>query len=222
MKNIIFTIFLFAIQSINMMAIAKDGAVNVDSQLASELNTLKQEKLSIESKFKTMEAACYKKFAVSNCLQEVKSEKSLALGEIKRRELEVNDQKRQLKADMATNKQKKLLEKEIISDTTSKTEKSNHSVKNTVKPVSKEQKKLIDQRALEAQQRVLDATQKQASSRQKAQLRDKKLSQKDEQIAKFNRKIFLAEQRKNAMNKKMEAITKPKSATLPVSDLNSR
>jgi colicin import membrane protein len=108
MKSILFAIFSIAIQAISTMAIAE----NIDSKLTLELSELKQSRQSTESKFKVLEAACYKKFAVSSCLQDIKSEKLLALADIKRRELEINDQKRQLKADAVKNEQLKKTDKE--------------------------------------------------------------------------------------------------------------
>ena len=222
MKGVLFATILIALQAINTPAMAKNDASNVDSKLSLELAELKQERLSIESKFKTLEAACYKKFAVSNCLQEVKTEKLSALGDIKRRELAINDAKRQLKADEINKKSKKLVEKEDMPASVSDASKSAKSYKpsrtdnNRAAPVPKDQSKLSEQRALAAQQRVLDSNKKQVASQQKAKLRANKLSEAEEQTAKFNKKLLEAEAHKNAVEKAKAEKTKPKSAPLPI------
>ncbi len=225
MRRVYFAIFFAALQAINTPAMAQNDASNADSKLALELTELKQEKLSVESKFKTLEAACYKKFAVSNCLQEVKSQKLLALGDIKRRELVINDAKRQLKADENNKKSKKLVEKVDVPASVSDASKSAKSAKsdkprrsdnNRAAPVPKDQSKLSEQRTLAAQQRVLESNKKQAASQQKAKLRAKKLTEAEEQAAKFNKKLLEAEAHKNAVEKAKAEKTKPKSAPLSI------
>ena len=219
MRRVYFAIIFAALQAINTPAMAQNDASNADSRLTSELAELKQEKLSIESKFKTLEAACYKKFAVSNCLQDVKTEKLRALGDIKRRELAINDAKRQLKADEINKKSKKLVEKEDVPASASKSakpEKPSRSDNNRAAPVPKDQGKLSEQRALAAQQRILDSNKKQALSQQKAKLRAKKLTEAEEQAAKFNKKLLDAEAHKNAVEKAKAEKSKPKSAPLPI------
>jgi hypothetical protein len=219
MRRIYFAIIFAALQAINTPAMAQNDASNADSRLTSELAKLKQEKLSIESKFKTLEAACYKKFAVSNCLQDVKTEKLRALGDIKRRELAINDGKRQLKADEINKKSKKLVEKVDVPASVSdaeKSEKPSRTDNKRAEPVPKDQSRLSEQRALAAQQRVLESNKKQAASQEKAKLRAKKLTEAQEQTAKFNKKILEAEAHKNAVEKAKAEKTKPKSAPLPI------
>jgi colicin import membrane protein len=225
MRCIYFAIIFAALQAINTPAMAQNEASNADTKLALELAELKQEKLSVESKFKTLEAACYKKFAVSNCLQEVKTEKLLVLGDIKRRELAINDAKRQLKADEINKKSKKLVEKEDMPASVSNASKSAKAAKavnrsrsenNRAEPVPKDQGKLSEQRTFAAHQRVLESNNKQAASQQKAKLRTKKLSEAEEQAAKFNKKLLEAEVHKNAVEKAKAEKSKPKSAPLPI------
>lgn len=222
MRRIYFAIIFVALQAINTLAMAQNDASNADSRLTSELAELKQEKLSIESKFKTLEAACYKKFAVSNCLQDVKNEKLRALGDIKRRELAINDAKRQLKADEINKKSKKLVEKVDVPTSVSdasksaKSEKPSRTDNKRAEPVPKDQSKLSEQRALAAQQRVLESNKKQAASQEKAKLRAEKLTEAEEQAAKFNKKILEAEAHKNAVEKAKAEKTKPKFAPLPI------
>lgn len=222
MRIIFFAIFIIVNNLINTLAIAQNEELSIDSKLNLELAEIKQKRLSIETKFKTVEAACYKKFAVSDCLQDVKSEKMLALGDIRRRELAINDQKRQLKVDTIQKKSKKLVEKEEIpisassSSKSTKSEKPSRSENISVEPTPKDQTKLADQRNLAARQRSLDLSKKQAASQQKAQSREKKLSQAEEQATKFNKKLLEAEAHKRIVERSVDEKTKPKSAPLPI------
>ena len=95
MKNIFkIAIFISSNSGNNTPAIAKNDVSNIDSKLILELAKLKQEKLAIEAKSKDQEAACYKKFAVSSCLKDVKVEKLAALNGVKLRELAISDRQR--------------------------------------------------------------------------------------------------------------------------------
>lgn len=225
MKSIFFAIFIIAIQAINTLALAQNEASNIDSKLNLELIEIKRERLLIESKFKTNEAECYKNFAVSNCLQELKSGKLLALSEIKRRELELNDQKRLLKADVVEKKayekskqltEKKQIQSQIATPKAEKPEKSSSAETASIAPTPKDPEKLSAQRSLAAQQRVLDSSKKKAASQRKALSRANKLNQAQAHEAEFNKKLLDAQERKSAAEKTAAEKTKPKSASLPI------
>jgi colicin import membrane protein len=246
MSKYFFAIFMIAFQAINTLATAqnKELIVEVKSDTKSDVNLdtklaeIKQTRLAIESSFKTREAECYKNFAVSNCLQKLKSEKLLALSDIKRQELEINDQKRQIKSDAVENKvfekSKKIAEKELVKEQAqtqtqtqtllsepsgakaTKISKTRKTVAAADAPSENDKSKLAEQRALAAKQRVLEANIKQSASQQKAQSRALKFSQSGEQEAKFNQKQLDAQARKSKLEKAAAEKTKPKSASLPI------
>lgn len=226
MRNILLAIFIIAIQAINTPAIAKNDVSNIDSKLMLELAELKQEKLAIEIKSKEQEAACYKKFAVSGCLKEVKVEKLAALNGVKLRELAISDRQRlekektvQLKKDKsdASNQSKEasVASKPQNSDKTGITRKTEKIISN---PNPRAEKLPTDerQRLNAASKRVADANKKLAAAQIKAQLRAKKQSQTSEQATSYAKKVQLAEEHKNELAKKQADKTKAKSAPLPV------
>jgi hypothetical protein len=239
MKKYFFTIFIIAVQAINTLATAQNKELNVevksDANLDAKLAEIKQARLAIESSFKTREAVCYKNFAVSNCLQALKSEKLLALSEIKRQELEINDQKRQVKSDAVEKKvfekSKKIAEKEQaktlkeapnsnIEKTRKFAKQSNTADKPDASllndPLKNDPSTLAAKRASAASQRVLEANAKQAASQQKAQSRALKFSQSGEQEVKFNQKQLDSQAHRNKLEKAAAEKTKPKSASLPI------
>jgi colicin import membrane protein len=242
-NTLIFAIFIIAFQAINTPAaaqIASENTVNsTESNFASDLNKIKQEKLAIEAKSKEQEAACYKKFAVSSCLKDVKTEKLAALNEVKRRELELNNQQRSQKAKAVQEKQEKRESSRESSNAASQSKESpdalksgnsddsTQTTKSTKSPKigksgldskTRSEKLPADEqrRVNAASKRAADVNQKLAASQKKAQLRANKQSQSSAQAASYAKKLQLAEAHKNDIAQKQAAKTKPKSAPLPI------
>jgi colicin import membrane protein len=219
-----FAMFIIAIQAINstvMAQITSEIAVNsTESNFSSDLNKIKQEKLVIEAKSKEQEAACYKKFGVSSCLKDVKTEKLAALNEVKRRELEINNQLRSQKEKALQEKQEKRESSKatIKSKESPEALKSGNSEKKSRESKTRAEKLPTDdkQRVDAASKRAADANQKLAANQKKAQLRANKQSQSSAQAAGYTKKLQLAEAHKNEIAQKQAAKTKPKSAPLPI------
>lgn len=217
-------IFIIAIQAINTPSIAqiakKNGVNLTEENLSSDLNKIKQEKLAIEAKSKEQEAACYKKFGVSSCLKDIKTEKLAALNEIKQQELEINNQLRSLKEKAVQEKQEKRESSKASSKSKASPEtlKSENSEKSSREPKARTEKlpTFDTQRLDAASKRVADANQKQAANQKKTQLRAKKQSQSNAETANHTKKMHLAEEHKNAVIQKQAAKKKPKSASLPI------
>ncbi len=249
MKNLLHTatafnifkiaIFLIAIKAYTATATAEivsGEKINTpDSTLTSEIAKIKQEKIAIEAKSKAQEAVCYKKFAVSSCLKDVKTEKLAALNEVRRRELELNNQQRSQKAKALQEKQEKKESSNAASQIkespetlksgnsdsaaqTTETKKISRVEKNRRDPKARSEKLPVDdqQRLNAAKKRVAEANQKQAAAQKKAQTRAEKQSQSASQAASYAKKLQLAEAHKNEVAQKQAAKTKPKSAPLPI------
>ena len=233
LRTLIFAIFIIAINLYITPAkaqIATKKTINtLESTVATELAKIKQEKLAIEAKSKELDAACYKKFAVSSCLKDVKTEKLAALNNAKQRELELNNQLRSQK-EKAFQEKKDSKEK---SDLTNKSKESSASLKSesaenldkkpktakiTKAPRTSIEKTPRDEqhRLNAANKRVAEANQKLAANQKKAQLRANKQSQSSAQTASYTKKLQQAEAHKNEVAQKQAAKTKPKAAPLPV------
>jgi colicin import membrane protein len=226
MKNILLAIFFIASQAINTPTMAQNAVSNIDSKLILELTELKQEKVAIETKSKEQEAACYKKFAVSSCLKEVKTEKLAALNGIKLRELAISDRQRlgkekavQLKKDKSdASNQSKEASKALQPENSGQEGITRKSEKIISNPNPRTEKLPADeqQRINAASKRVADVNAKLAAAQKKAQMRAKKQSQTSEQSASYAKKVQLAEEHKNELAKKQADKTKAKSAPLPI------
>jgi colicin import membrane protein len=252
MKNVagyIFqTIILIASQACITLAIAEntDPNVNVFTEATAneELAKIKQEKLAIEARSKAQEAACYKKFAVSSCLKDVKTEQLTALNSIKRRELDIKDQLRAKRAESEQSKKTKSTQGQAAEQAGKQASNDNGGGKGngqktvTSEKIGKNSKSLKDEksakseaeilaekdansksRASAAQQRLADSNKKIAASQKKAQSRANKNSQADFNSAKYKQKLLQAEAHKNEAEKTRAAKSsksKPKSAPLPL------
>ena len=252
MKNVFpyafFTIILIAAHVWITLARAENS--DVDSRVFSEefadaeLAKIKQEKSAIEAKSKEQEAACYKKFAVSSCLKDVKTEKQTALNSIKRRELDIKDQMRAKKAESDQSKKPKSTQGQAATQAAKQASNDNGdgkgSEQKTVRSekIGKNPKSLkaessakseaeilaekdanVKLRASAAQQRLADSNEKIAASQKKAQIRANKNSQAGVNAAKYKQKLRQAEEHKNKVEKTRlikSSKTKPKSAPLPL------
>jgi colicin import membrane protein len=245
---VFFTIILIASQACITLARAENSDANVrvftEEAANAELAKIKQEKLAIEARSKEQEAACYKKFAVSSCLKDVKTEQLAALNNIKRRELDIKDQMRAKKAESDQNKKTKSTQgqaatqaaKQASNDngdgkggeqktvSSEKVGKNPRSLKAEKSPKSEaeilaEKDANAKSRESAAQQRLADSNKKVAASQKKAQIRANKNSQAGVNAAKYKQKLLLAEEHKNEAEKtrlEKSSKSKPKSAPLPL------
>jgi colicin import membrane protein len=230
MQSIFFTIILIAVQAGFTPVIAQTLVKNTDKNeglntvintelfVSQELVGIKQEKVAIDANLKKQQAACYKKFAVNNCLKDAKTEAQTALNAVKRREIAINDQQRNAKA--AVKKVENHSGGDKISDVKDKTE----AVK-TAKPgkviksdadILAEKNASDTSRAKAAQKRLAELKQKQAESQKKAQSRVNKNSQSSANATKYAQKITQAEEHKQTLEKAKLAKNKPKSPPLPI------
>lgn len=228
MKNIIITIFFIAVQAYVTLARAQ---IDVTLSAANEIESIKQEKLEIDANLKRQEALCYKKFAVSNCLKEAKTEAQAALNQIKRREIEIKEIQRDIKIKSDQNKKEKAVEKNtesVSAESAISESKDKSKVIKTVKPgraIKTDAEVLAEKntndklRADAAKKRLEDTNQKLAASQKKAQTRASKNSQSAANAALYNQKLAQAEAHKAALEKKNLERKKAKSAPLPIPNL---
>lgn len=235
MKSIIFTIIFIAFQAYITPARAQNEGLNavnnIELSAAQEFANIKQEKAVIDANLKKQEAACYKKFAVNNCLKEAKTEAQIALNAIKRREIAINDLQRNAKAESDQRKKEKTAvknaEKSSTSDKASEVKDQTKTFK-TAKPakaIKSDADILVEKNAADksradaAQKRLAESNQKQAASQKKAQIKAIKNSQAEANVHKHTQKLRKAEEHKAEVEKSRlskSSQSKPKSAPLPV------
>ncbi|MEY4425957.1 MAG: hypothetical protein RL535_255 [Pseudomonadota bacterium] len=218
MKKITIAIFFIVAQACSCLVSAKDNDVLSASQ---ELEKLKQKKHALESDSKMREAACYKKFEVNNCLQEIKKTTQISLNAIKLRELEIKDVQRneKIQAD-----DKKRIDKENSVASNDRKTANTESVTKTgkIRSIKTDDEIAVDKvasdklRAEQAKRRLDDTNHKLIQSQRKNQSRENKNNQAADNIAKYNQKLALAAAKEATLKKENSERKKPKSAPLPI------
>ena len=170
----------------------------------SERSRLVQEREAIESRYNLQEVACYKKFAVSSCLKQVKTEKTAVLIDIKRKELALNDLQREDRKVRINSKKE--------NSTLTNAKKTEAVISKPNKSIDLNEK----QRENEAASRVDEANRKLRISQAKAVQRAEKNKLATEQATKYQKKLIEAQEHKVALEQKNANSTKPKSTPLPV------
>ena len=170
---------------------------------ATAREQLKQEQKYIESTYASKEADCYKKFSVNPCLDKARIEKNTAMAENKRREILLNDQKREekkqntlkasknnpLNSEKIDAANRKLVSKEVI-----------HS----------------SSRVDSAKGRVDTANQKKREAQAKADQRVKKNVLSAGSATKYHEKITAAEAHKTSVEQKNADNLKTRALPLPL------
>lgn len=100
--------FLFCLLAPALVA-AQEQAVHEPSpanalQVQQERSRIQRSRLQVQAEAQQATAACYQKFAVSDCLRDVRASKRLVLDELRRQEVILNDLERQAKAIEALKK----------------------------------------------------------------------------------------------------------------------
>jgi len=72
-------------------------------EIESERSHIQEERLREESQYQTEEAACYKKFVVTDCIRQLRVQRRAVLDKLRKRELLINDAERQRKAQEQLN-----------------------------------------------------------------------------------------------------------------------
>ena len=164
---------------------------------------LKQEQKNIESSFAAKEAECYKKFSVNPCIDKARIEKNAAMVENKRKELLLNDQKRE-------EKQRNLSK---LPNVTPPGSAQMDSFENKLPS-----KAIVDpsKRSDSARRRVETINQKQREAQAKAGQRAKKNALSVDATKKYNDKMANAEAHKASAEQRNAENTKSWSLSLPI------
>ena len=86
---------------VGLAGLASAQAISLDEQSASARESqrmaINAERSRLEADFLAEESLCYKKFAVNNCLTRVNTSRRKAMAELRRQEVQLNDEERNAK-----------------------------------------------------------------------------------------------------------------------------
>ncbi len=95
MRMLCLLAFLLTLSGGPAQAQAVEAADDVPARIAAAREALNSQRQSIEAQHEARERACWQRFAVNDCLREVRRSRHAALDPLRAKELELNAQERE-------------------------------------------------------------------------------------------------------------------------------
>lgn len=204
MKKLIVPVLLSA--SLSVLAQASNDAERL--RISTERSTL-------EAGFTREDTACYKKFLVNNCLDEVKARRRAALADLRRQEITINDQERKARGAQQIQKTEDKASPEKQKEAF---DKRAQAVKDFEDRMARDKQKNADRKKLQANEkanRESSAARAKGAQDQQAS-RTAKEAGAAEELKKYNEKLEKAKQREARIAKDKASRTREPVAPLPV------
>lgn len=193
------------------------SSLNALAQTSNDAERLRisTERITLEAGFSREDTACYQKFLVNRCLDEVKIRRSEALADLRRQEISINDQERKARGaeqiqktedKASTEKQQQEADKraEALRDFAART--ARETEKNAARAAITSNEKANSEAAAA---RVKGAQDKQAG-------RNVKQAASAEEVKKYNERLEKARDRQARIARDKASQTKAPASPLPV------
>lgn len=185
------------------------------SSLEREKARIQAERSDAQTRFAAEEKACYQKFAVNDCLADVRSHRRTVLADLKRQEVTINDTERKRKAA----EQIQRLEERSI-----KSAEENRAAKQQGAALSQQEreKRAGEKASTRSAAQAAESTNRQSfdarqqSAAQKQADRAAKTAQVPEAQKRFDAKQADAEERRKKREEQRKTPAKPRAQPLPV------
>ena len=192
------------------------ACVAAQAQIGSDAERLRisTERAQLEAAFALEDSACYKRFWVNNCLDEVKVRRRDALADLRRQEIVLNDEARKAKAaeQILKTEDKSSAEKlQLESDRRAQ------AVKDFEERMAREQQKTADREALQAGEKVkAEASAGRIKSNQDKEAgRAARQAAAAEELRKYNERQAQAKERQARNAREKASLTKAPANSLP-------
>jgi colicin import membrane protein len=202
-------LLVLALMGLSIGARAQD-----DPGTGAERARLKSERASVEAAFKAEEKACYGKFAVTDCLNAAKTRRRVALADLQRQEISLNDAERRRKAAqrVRTTEERAAAEREREETQRAKAaaghkqraqQAADKAAGRSSEDAARPGKAAQRQEQLEKRRTEQDAA------------HERKVAQEAENRARYERRMAVAEERRAKLEKKVAERKKPAASALP-------
>jgi len=211
MKNLIFLLLFSLFGAAASGQGANDAASTAVDREREQINA---ERAALEAKFDIEEAACYKKFAVNNCLNAIKLTRREAMTGLKQREVALNDQQRRERAADQLRKTEEKSSPEVLRQAA---ERRTKALEDTAAREDRSRQK-ADERINLQQGEAANAAEtagKLKGSRERAQARAERQAEIAGEVQKYNDKQQEVLERKASREQRQREQTKPPAASLP-------
>ena len=161
------------------------------------------------------ETACYKRFWVNDCLQEVKERSRDALADLRRQEIVLNDEVRKAKA---AEQLQKIEDKSAIEKLQFEADQRAKAVRDFEERMARDKQKTADREALQSSEKANKdaATDRVNKSKEKARARIAKQAAEDEARKKYNERLKQSSDRQARSLKDKADQSKTPARPLPV------
>ena len=206
----------FVLLSFGGFAISQTGSLNrpvATADIDAQRSAIAEERNRAETGFLSEDAACYKKFAVNRCLENVNARRRSMMANLRQQEIQLNDEQRRSKgAEQLRKTQEKSSSKSLQQDRNSR----NKAVEDFRERQVREQENVQRRDAAvasEAAARKASAARLQTHEK-KMEVRTEKQSNAPKEAEKFNQRQVQAQERRT--QHEAEQANRAKSAAKPL------
>lgn len=204
----------FLVVCVTGSANAQTGSTAAAIQnLDAERQRIATEQSALEARSNSERVACYKKFFVNSCLDEVDEQRRLGMSGLRRQEIMLNDQERKARGD----EQLRQLEEKALQQSRQRAAETGAVPASVEKPASGPDRDKPESRTPPPQPVRADSgtsARKERSSLEKADVIAETAAAKAQEFAKRQKK---AQERREAHEQAQRSRTKPSAAPLPAS-----
>lgn len=188
----------------------------VQAQTSSDAERLRisAERSSLEAAFALEDTACYKRFLVNSCLDEVKARRRDALADLRRQEIVLNDEARKAKA---AEQLQKTEDKSAPEKLQQEADKRAQAVKDFEDRMARDKQKAVDRETLQAGEKARSeaAAGRIKSNQGKEASRTTKQAAAAEELKKYNERQEQAKERQARYARDKASQTKAPANPLP-------
>ena len=202
------------ISTFSVAAVSQTGDEQVFAAITAERTRVLAERIVLDASFDALETACYKKFFVNNCLNDLAPQRRELMKDLKGRELVLDEQERKLKA---AEQLRKIEEKSSLEALQQAAERRAKALEDTRTREEQSRVKAQDRVELQKNEGVsaADAAKRVTGSQDKAQSRVEKQTTSAGEVQKFKDKQQEVAERKATREKRLLEQKKPAAAPLP-------
>lgn len=197
-----------------LAAAGQTGDELVLRAITLERSRVLSERVAEEARFDALEAVCYKKFFVNNCLNDLAPKRREVMKDIKSREIALDEQERKLKAAEQLRKTEEKSSAEAMQQAAERRAKALEDTR-----AREEQSRLKAQERSDLQKNegvsAAEAAKRATVSQDKAQARVEKQTTSADELQKFRDKQQEVAERKASREKRMLEQKKPAATPLP-------
>ena len=190
-------------------------AVQAQSRSDAEHLRISNERSRLKAAFALEDTACYKRFLVNSCLDEVKGRRRDVLADLRRQEIVLNDEARKSKA---AEQLQKIQDKSAPEKLQQETDKRAEAVKDFEERMARDKQKIADREALQAGEKAKSdaAAGRMKGSQDKEAGRTAKQAQAADEIRKYNERQAQAKERQARYARDKASQAKVPAKPLPV------